>query len=219
MDFKEFKNSKGGVTGLCVVVDCVAGKDDQVLEGLVANFSKDRSENVLPVSVGYIKNKGDYLIPMLVKDVADADDVIIDKIRSVPGVCDVKSYLFNLQGTDEPEAAPPAGAIDDQPFLAHGILFIDVESGKDREVLKKVAASTDGSVAINFLAHCFHSFDCDMIAFVSSFSHNVLFEWVREKIRTVDGVLDTDLDIISSMEPLLLPDEVQTLMTELAKLE
>ena len=219
MDFKEFKNSKGGVTGLCVVVDCVAGKDDEVLAGLVENFSTNRSENVLPVSVGYIKNKGDYLIPMLVKDVADADDVIIDKIRSVPGVCDVKSYLFNLQGADEATPPPATESMDDQPFLAHGILFIDVESGKDRDVLRKVAASTDGTVAINFLAHCFHSFDCAMIAFVSSYSHNILFEWIRENVRSIDGVLDTDLDIISSMEPLLLPDEVQTLMTELAKLE
>jgi len=215
MDFKEFKNSKGDVTGLCVVVDCVAGKDDEVLDGLVANFTKDRPTSVLPVSIGYIKTKGDYIIPMLVKDISDVDDVIIDRIRSVPGIADVKSYIFNLQIPEEDTTEEPG----DEVMLAHGMVFIDVESGKDRHVLKTMAVSGDENVKINFLGHCFHSFDCDMVAFVSAYNANILFEWVRSTVRPIDGVLDTDVDIISGMEPLILPDEVADLMEVLASLE
>lgn len=220
MDFKSFKNSKGNVTGLCVIVDCLAGKDDEVLDGLVENFTTARPTDVLPVSIGYIKNKGDYIIPMLIKDIADVDDVLIDLVRSVGGVSDVKSYIFNLhvpEGDEEKEHAAEEDAA--AVMMAHGMVFIDVASGQDRHVLKTVLNSSDEDVMINFVGHCFHSFDCDMVAFVSAFNHSILFEWVRSKIRTVEGVLDTDVDVISGMEPLILPDEVVTLMEELAKLE
>lgn len=215
MDFRNFKNRKGGVTGLCVFVDCIAGTDDAVLEGLTKNFSENPNEAILPVSIGYVKTKGDYIIPMLVQDVAEVDDLIIDKIRSVEGVSDIKSYLFNMQVPQAEEDEMAEGT----PLLAHGIIFVDVAGGKDREALEKISALGDEDVSINFLGHCFHSFDCDMIAFVSARSHGRLFEWVREKIRPIDGVLDTDVEIISGMEPLLSLEEAQTLMTELAKLE
>ncbi len=216
MDFKQFKNNKGNVTGLCVIVDCLAGKDEEVLAGLIENFKKGRPETVLPVSIGYIKTKGDYIIPMLIQDIADVDDVIIDKVRSVDHICDVKSYIFNLHIPEEDEAKEQD---PDQLFLAHGMIFIDVESGKDRHVLKTLAHSSDEDVQINFLGHCFHSFDCDMVAFVSAYNHNILFEWVRSKIRSIDGVLDTDVDAISGMEPLIFQDELEQLMEELATLE
>ena len=222
MDFKQFKNSKGDVTGLCVIVDCVAGTDQEVLEGLLENFKKDRPERVLPVSIGYIKTKGDYLIPLLIQDIADVDDVIIDKIRSVPGVCDVKSYILNLHVPEDREDEEGGAEAEDSaelPLLAHGMVFIDVESGKDRHVLKTLSRSDTEDVKINFLGHCFHSFDCDMLAFVSGYDHNILFEWVRSSVRTIDGVLDTDVDSISGMEPLILPEEMEALMEELSKLE
>ena len=219
MDFKQFKNNKGNVTGLCVIVDCLAGKDDEVLAGLIENFKKGRPETVLPVSIGYIKTKGDYIIPMLIQDIADVDDVIIEKIRSVPHICDVKSYIFNLHIPEEEEEESAEEVEPEDLLLAHGMIFIDVESGKDKHVLKTLAHSSDDDVKINFLGHCFHSFDCDMVAFVSAYNHNILFEWVRSKVRSIDGVLDTDVDAISGMEPLIFQNELEQLMEELTKLE
>jgi len=220
MEYKGFQNSKGNVTGLCVVVDCVAGTDAQVLEGLVENFSKDRPDTILPVSIGYIRSKGDYIIPMLVQDISDADDVIIDKVRTVEGVCDIKSYIFNLTVPELAEGAN-AGAEpdDDEPLLCHGMLFVDVESGKDRHVLKTISRSSDPNVQINFLGHCFHSFDCDLVAFISAPDQNILHQWVRENIRPIDGVLDTSVDVITGMEPLIGPDEMMKLMEILNALE
>lgn len=215
MDFRNFKNRKGGVTGLCVFVDCIAGRDDAVLEGLTANFTKDRSESILPVSIGYVKTKGDYVIPMLVQDMAEVDDLLIDKVRSVDGVSDIKSYLFNMQVPRPDEDEVDEGT----PLMAHGIIFVDVEGGKDRACLDAIAALGDDEVSINFLGHCFHSFDCDMVVFVSARSHARLFEWVKEKIRPIDGILDTDVEIISGMEPLLSMEEAQALMEELATLD
>ena len=108
---------------------------------------------------------------------------------------------------------------EDEPLLSHGMMFVDVQSGMDKHALKTIACSSDENVQINFLGHCFHSFDCDLVAFVSAADQNILHSWIREKIRAIDGVIDTAVDVISGMEPLIGPDEMMKLMTILSELE
>ena len=174
-----------------VMIDVEAGKED-LFERIFEKYNKmkgdDIFENIKFLYVARCYTHSDISIMIDVKDPESLPAFLTRFVLQLDGVYDLQAiHLFNPNFINIPSY------IDEESYQ-HFTVTLDVKSKKTEEVynyLRGFAASED--VAITFIAYTFYAFDKDIIFTLLSSNIEQAGKFVYEKIRPIDGVIDSIL--------------------------
>ncbi len=172
-----------------LMIDVEAGKED-LFERLHPKLNELKlSKQLNEIQVLYLARcytHEDISIMIDVKDPEALPEFVIDNILEMDGVWDLRTiHLFNPNFFKLPN-------IIEKGNYERFTVTLDVRSDKTKSVfsyLQKFAATEEA--AISFLAYTFYSYDNDIILTLLAKDIVNAGKFVEEKIRPIDGVIDT----------------------------
>lgn len=174
-----------------LMIDVEAGKED-LFERLVTKLDSMKSSNVHEkIEILYLARcftHSDISLMIDAKDPEALPAFITDVILKMDGVYDLQTIpLFNPNFFKLPSYV---NKVD----FKHFTVTLDVLSNKTEDVFKYLRdfAATE-EAAISFLAYSFYSYDNDIIISLLAPSIEEAGKFVNEKIRSIDGVIDSFL--------------------------
>jgi len=179
-----------------VILDIEAGKEEEALAGLVKNLEPEVGGKFGPAAIWEIRHGSDYAVELRLEDagnVEDLDTLLVDKIRSVPGIVETSVrpiYNFQFIDRDGSRKAYEAAREDSADML--GVVLCDVTCGKDRAVHEALMAlKPAGGVTPLDVEMGFHSVDFDLAVLLIGASETDFTKYIRDHVRSIDGVHDT----------------------------
>ena len=189
-----------------LMIDVEAGKED-LFERLTARLRElsdsEVSEKIQFLYMAKCYTHSDISLMVEVKDPEALPSFITNILLQLDGVWDIQLIpLLNPKFFDLP------------PFIIEGDLdhftvTLDVKSTRTRAVyntLTEMAASADN--AISFLAYSFYSYENDIILTFLAPDMAEAGKFVQEKLRSMDGVIDTFLWQVDKWDFIINPDEM-----------
>lgn len=175
-----------------LMIDVEAGKED-LFERLTLKLSDLRNTNKYDnkIDVLYLARCYTHADISLMIDVKDPELLpafITDEVLKTEGVWDIQAIpLFNPNFFKIPSYV-------DRDKYKHFTVTLDIISKKTESVFKYIRdfAATE-EAAISFLAYTFYSYDNDMIFSLLAPNIEQAGKFINEKIRSIDGVIDTVL--------------------------
>ena len=172
-----------------IMIDVEAGKED-LFEQLNTKMEELKaSKKYDKIKILYMARCFTHSDISLMFDVQDHDKLpifITDELLKMDGVWDLQTiHLFNPNFFKIPKHVDHTNF---KPFT----VTLDVKSDKTESVFKYLQefAATE-EAAISFLAYTFYSYDNDIILTLLAPDIEQAGKFVKEKIRTIDGVIDT----------------------------
>lgn len=186
------------------ILDIVAGKEKEALEGLVKNLEPEVGGRFGPAAIWQIRHSTDYAVELRLKDpaaVADLDDLLIDKVRSVDGIAETTiRTIFNFSFIDEAGGKKAVAAARGEGGIL-GVVLCDVVCGKDRETHQAMLAlKPDGDVVPVDVETAFHSADFDASVLLVGPDEGALHAYIQKHLRPIDGVYDTFCEVWSILK-------------------
>jgi DNA-binding Lrp family transcriptional regulator len=195
-------------------IDVYAGQDEMAREGLLENLSRPHDRCITPLWVNWLRERADLRVVCLVHDLLQFDDFLVDVIRTVPGVRGTSARLAF-------DGMVCGDAIMDIAF--HGALWdrraaatVDVKTlpGRDREVYRALAELPKHKhVSTVWVVKLFHSSEADLMLLLLGERTAALTGYAMSWVRTVPGVVDTQLSSVQDWEILGSADDF-LLLTE-----
>jgi len=178
-----------------LMIDVEAGKED-LFESLHKKLKELRENQTYKgIDVLYLARCFTHSDISLMIDLADPEilpEFITQEILKMEGAWDIQTiHLLNPHFFKLPPNM-------NYKTYGHFTITLDVRSDRTDEVFKEIrnlAASDEA--AISFLAYSFHSYDNDIILSLLAPDIQSAGKFVDDKIRTVNGVIDTFLWQIS----------------------
>jgi DNA-binding Lrp family transcriptional regulator len=171
------------------MIDVEAGKED-LFERLNTKLEELRaSKKYDKIKILYMARCYTHSDISLMIDVQDPETLpafITDELLKIDGVWDLQTiHLFNPNFFKIPKHVDHANF---KPFT----VTLDVKSDKTDSVFKYLQefAATE-EAAISFLAYTFYAYDNDIILTLLAPGVEQAGKFVNEKIRTIDGVIDS----------------------------
>ncbi len=183
-----------------VILDVEAGREQEALEGLCKNLESEFEGPFGPAAIWELRHSFEYAVELRLKDASlmrDLDNLIIDKLRTAPGVSEtVVRPLYGFSFIDEQagEKAFEAARSDSPESL--GVVLCDVACGKDRAVhdaLLKLE-SRDGIVPVD-VEMGFQSKDFDLAVLLVGSDSRAFHDYTMAHIRPLDGITDTVCEV------------------------
>jgi DNA-binding Lrp family transcriptional regulator len=143
-----------------------------------------------------------------VRDLGRLDDFLIDVVRSVPGVRSTSAKLA-FGGSMRAEVINEL-PLQDSVWTrrATAAVFVKIEPGKDREVYAALARlPRHREVQVAWMLRLFHSAQADVKLMLIGERTSSLTGFVMSWIRTIPGVLDTQLTTVLDWRILGRPDD------------
>ena len=172
-----------------VMIDVEAGKED-LFERLQAELARiNSSEMGKKFKVLYLARcftHSDISVMVDVKDPEALPEFLTGTFLQMDGVWDLQTIpLFNPNFFKLPSYV-------DRTKFKHFTVTLDVVSNKTEAVFKYLQeyAATE-EAAISFLAYTFYSYDNDIILSLLAPDIEAAGKFVNEKIRPIDGVIDS----------------------------
>jgi len=167
--------------------------------------------SVTPLVVGRLFEEADIVLLLHSTDMEALDDYLVKNVRSIEDVQElivVPIYKFKLLSSFdfmiEPEPRKEGTSLT--PYESEELLFfmarLDVAPTKDLAVSQRVSSikPTDNVIPM-MMGHTFHSKEFDLALFFLAKSLESAWEFVKA-LRVVDGVWDTDVDLMAHFEAL-----------------
>ena len=180
-------------------VDCdvISGKDEFAREQLLRNVGRYRSHGVAPLFVNWLRQRADLRFACLVRDLSEFNDFILDVVRSVEGVRETRTTLSFGGRADldallelEMEVNPSSSTV-----AASG--WVDVKPGMDRECFQALLDLPEHhDVRRVWLLNCYHSDDADLLLLLLGKNVEALTGYVMSWIRTIPGIVDTEMSTV-----------------------
>jgi len=161
--------------------------------------------------IGRLFEEADIMLLLHSTDIEALDDYLIRNVRSIEEVQElivVPMYEFKLLSSfnfmTEPE--PKTEDTSLTSYEPEDLLFfmakLDVAPTKDLAVYQRILSieRTDNVTPI-MMGHTFHSKEFDLVIFFLAKSLESAWEFVKT-LRVVDGVWDTDVDLMAHFEGL-----------------
>ena len=175
-------------------IDIYAGQDEIAREGLLENLSKSSEDCITPLWINWLRERADLRVVCLVHDLARFDDFLIDAIRAVPGVRGTAARLaFDGVVCGDP--------VMDISLLGSGwdrraaaTVEIKTQPGRDREVYDAlVRLPQHAQVAVVWVVKLFHTTEADLQLLLLGERTAALTGYTMSWVRTVPGVVDTQV--------------------------
>ncbi len=193
------------------ICDVKPGQDETVYNKMFHYFLRS-SGAVTPLVIGRLFEKADVMFLLHSADMESLDDYLIKNVRSITDVRElivVPIYEFKLLSsfdfmveTDEESAGARTA-----PFESEELLFfmakIDVAPAKDRAVYNRILSLEPTDEVIPLMTgHTFHSKEFDLVLFFLARGLESAWEFVKW-LRVIDGVWDTEVNLIAHFEGLV----------------
>ncbi len=187
------------------MIDVEGGKEDlfdQIIQRMKELKDKHFFKKIQVLYLTKCYTHSDISFMVDVKDPEVLPTFITKVILPLDGVWDIKIIpLLNPNFFQIPESFTKRD-------FNHFTVMLDVKPTQTEEVYKyirKVAATED--IAITFLAYTFSSYESDIIFTLLSPDVAHAGKFIKEKVRTIDGVIDSLLWEIENWESLIADDE------------
>ncbi len=178
-------------------IDISSGHDEFAREQLLDNLRRCTKHYISPLWVNVLRERADLRVVCLVHDLTQFDDFLVDVIRSVPGV----------RGTSAQLAF--AGVIHGDPLMdvslfdagwdrrAAASVLVKSHPGQDQEVYAALLAlPPHQAVQVVWVVKIFHSGEADLHLMLLGERTSALTGYAMSWIRTVPGVVDTQLSSV-----------------------
>jgi DNA-binding Lrp family transcriptional regulator len=175
-------------------IDIISGQDELAREGLLMNLKQHRDPCLTVLWVNWLRERADLRVVCLIHDLARLDDFLVDVIRSVPGVRGTSAQLAF-------DGVIRADALMDVSMLAAGwdkraaaTVMVKLQPGHDRDAYDSlVALPPHKEVAVVWVVKLFHRTDADLMIMLLGERTAALTAYVMSWMRTIPGVMDTQL--------------------------
>jgi hypothetical protein len=145
----------------------------------------------------------------MVRDLAEFNDFILDVVRSVDGVRETRTTLsfggrvdFNVLLDLEMEVSPSSHTMASS-------VWIDVQPGMDRQCFQSILdLPVHPDVRRVWLLNCYHSEDADLLLLLLGKNVAALTGYVMSWIRTVPGVIDSEMSSVLDWRWLASPEDI-----------
>lgn len=174
-----------------VMIDVEAGKEDlfkRLYTNLVELRESKVSEKIQFLYMAKCYTHSDISLLVEVKDPEALPPFIVNILLQMDGVWDIQIIpLLNPNFFEIP------GNIQKDNY-EHFTLTLDVRSNKTKAVYNKLKEmATEENNSITFLTYSFYSYENDLILSFLAPDMATAGKFVRDKIRQIDGVVDTVL--------------------------
>jgi DNA-binding Lrp family transcriptional regulator len=187
------------------MIDVEGGKEDlfeQIIQKLKELKDKHFFKKIQILYLTKCYTHSDISFMVDVKDPEVLPTFITKVILPLDGVWDIKIIpLLNPNFFQIPE-------VFTKRDFNHFTVMLDVKPTQTEDVynyIRKIAATED--YAITFLAYTFSSYESDIIFTLLSPDVAHAGKFIKEKVRTIDGVIDSLLWEIENWESLITDDE------------
>lgn len=169
-----------------------------------------RSMGVTPLVIGRLFEGADIMLLLHSADMESLDDYLVENVRTITDIQElivVPIYEFKLLSSFDFMVEPEPEAPETTPSETEDLLFfmakIDVAPTKDRAVYERVSSIKPTDYSIPLMAgHTFHSKDFDLILLFLAKDLKSGWEFVKA-LRAIDGVWDTDVNLVAHFEGLV----------------
>lgn len=175
-------------------IDIHSGQDEQVREALLDNLAHCNVASITPLWVNWMRERADLRVVCLAHDLMHFDDFLVDVIRTAPGVRGTAAHLaFDGMVRSDP--------LMDVSLLNAGwdgraaaTVMIKSQPGQDCEVYDAlVALPPHKQVEVVWVVKLFHSIEADLMLLLLGERTQALTGYVMSWVRTLPGVVDTQL--------------------------
>ncbi len=178
-------------------IDILSGQDELAREGLLENLGRFKDSYITPLWVNWLRERADLRVVCLVNDLARLDDFLVDAIRTVAGVRGTAAQLvFNGMVRSDPlmDVSFFNSAWDQR---AAATVLVKTQPGQDREVYRAlIELPHHQQVAVVWVVKLFHSPEADLQVLLLGDRTAALTGYAMSWVRTVPGVMDTQLSSV-----------------------
>jgi len=178
-------------------IDIFSGQDELAREQVLENLETFRKPAVTPLWLNWLRERADLRVVCLVHDLEQLDDFLVDAIRSAPGVRGTSARLA-FDGMVRGESLMDLSLLDSGlDRRAAAAVMIKTQPGQDREVfcaLKDLPHHAE--VEVIWVVKLFHSGEADLMVMLLGERTSALTGYVMSWIRTVPGVMDSQLSSV-----------------------
>jgi hypothetical protein len=175
-------------------IDIYAGQDEQAREGLLENLATSRDRCITPLWINWLRERADLRVVCLVHDLLRFDDFLVDVIRTIPGVRGTAAQLA-FDGAVCGDAIV-AVALQNSVWERRAAATVEVKTqpGRDREVYEAlVGLPKHKQVEVIWVVKLFHSTEADLMLLLVGERTAALTGYAMSWVRTVPGVVDTQV--------------------------
>ena len=177
--------------------DIISGKDEIAREQLLQNISQYHTGGVAPLWVNWLRHRADLRFVCLVRDVDEFNDFMLDVVRSIEGVRETSTILSFGGRADLDTLLDLEMEVGPNQRMVAGTVMIDVMPGRDRDCFQGLLdLPPHPDVRRVWLLNCYHSDNADLMMLLLAKSQAALTGYVMSWVRTVPGVVDTELDSV-----------------------
>ncbi len=183
---------------LCIIdIDIICGQDELAREHLLEHLAQFKAPPVKVLWLNWLRERADLRVVCLVYDIERLDDFLMDVIRTVPGVRGVAAQL-SFDGVVHGEALMDVSLLDSGwDRRAAAAVLVKLQPGQDRSAYQDLLAlPTHQQVSVIWVVKLFHSTDADLLILLLGDRRAALTRYVMSWIRTVPGVVDTQLSSV-----------------------
>lgn len=198
-------------TTLAIIdADILSGQDEIAREALLSKLQmyQDQETSIVPLWLNLLRERADLRVVCLVRDLARLDDFLVDVIRATPGVRGTSARLaFNgIVRADIAHELPLQNSVWTRSAAA--TVLIKTEPGRDREVYRALLAlPRHREVNVVWVLKLFHSSEADIKLLLIGGRTAALTGYVMGWLRTVPGVVDTQLTSVLDWRILGRPED------------
>jgi hypothetical protein len=175
-------------------IDITSDQDELARERLVENLKSCTQQFISPLWVSLMRERADLRVVCLVNDLVQFDDFLVDVIRSVPGVRGTSAQMA-FDGVVRGEPLMDVALVNKVwDRRAAATVLVKTQPGLDREVYQAlVSLPRHGQVEVVWVVKLFHSRDADLQLLLLGERTSALTGYVMGQVRTLPGVVDTQL--------------------------
>ncbi len=192
-------------------IDCdvISGKDEIAREELLRNVGRYRSPGVRPLFVNWLRQRADLRFVCMVRDLAEFNDFMLDVVRSVDGVRETRTTLSFSGRADIDTLLELEMEVNPSSSTVAASVWIDVMPGLDRACFQALLDLPEHpDVRRVWQLNCYHSEDADLLLLLLGKNVEALTGYVMSWLRTVPGVVDTEMSSVLDWRWLASPEDV-----------
>lgn len=175
-------------------IDIFSGQDELAREQLLENLQRFHEPCLTVLWVNWLRERADLRVVCLVYDLERFDSFLVDVIRTVPGVRGTAAQLA-FDGVMHGEALLDVSLLNaGWDRRAAATVQVKLQPGLEHEAYAALLAlPVHEQVQVVWVVKVFHSGDADLLMLLLGERTAALTGYVMSWIRTVPGVLDSQL--------------------------
>ncbi len=180
-----------------VDIDIFSGQDELAREAVLENLQQFHEPCLTVLWINWLRERADLRVVCLVYDLERFDDFLVNVIRKAPGVRGTAAQLA-FDGVMRSEALMDVSLLNSVwDHRAAVNVQVKLQPGREQEAYRALLALPEHQqVQVVWVVKVYHSGDADLLMLLLGERTAALTGYVMSWVRTVPGVLDTQLSSV-----------------------